>query len=184
MKLDIAIKFKSGYEAITKKDTKAKKENNDCVVRAVMNAFEVSYNVAHKFCETKFNREANKGVNGYGNMMRVVDGDILAPNKKKVVYIGSHPKAGGRKTLLNPLYPIIEKKINDKGEEVKESTFAGYTIGKFIQQHQKGTFFITVAGHALCVKDGIMLDNDHYNDDLLNIQKRDQRRCKHIFQVK
>ena len=184
MKLDIAIKFKSGYAAVTDKDTKAKKETNDCVVRAVMNAFEVSYNEAHKFCQSEFKRKSGKGCSGYGNMIQVVDGKIPALNSKTVKYIGSHPKAGGRETLRNPLYPIIEKSINDRGIEVKTQTFAGYTIGKFIQQHQKGTFFITVAGHALCVKDGVMLDNENHNDDLLNIQKRDQRRCKHIFQVK
>ena len=77
MKLDIAIKFKSGYAAVTDKDTKAKKENNDCVVRAVMNAFEVSYNEAHKFCEKEFKRKSKKGCSGYCNMIRVVDGDLL-----------------------------------------------------------------------------------------------------------
>ena len=184
MKLDIAIKFKSGYAAVTDKDTKAKKENNDCVVRAVMNAFEVSYNEAHKFCEKEFKRKSKKGCSGYGNMIQVVDGETPSLNSKTVKYIGSHPKAGGRETLLNPLYPIIKKTLDLDGHEVKTSTFAGYTIGKFIQQHQKGTFFITVAGHALCVKDGVMLDNDNHNDDLLAKQKRDQRRCKHIFQVK
>jgi len=185
MKLDIAIKFKSGYEAITEKDTKAKKEKNDCVVRALMNAFDISYNEAHKIAERDFNRVSRKGTQGtYNTLMRMVDGDVETPNKKKIKYIGSHPKANGKTTLRNPLYPIIEKKINDEGEEVKESTFAGYTIGKFIQQKQKGTFLVLVAGHALAVKDGIMIDNTNYNDDLLNIQRRDQRRCQHIFQVK
>jgi hypothetical protein len=86
--------------------------------------------------------------------------------------------------LLNPLYPIIKKELDESGEEVKVSTFAGYTIGKFIQQHQTGTFLVLVAGHALAVQDGVMIDNGNYNDDLLILQRRDQRRCQHIFQVK
>lgn len=185
MKLDIKIKFQNGYEAITKKDNKADGEKNDCVVRALMNAFEISYNEAHRIAENVFGRERLKGTQGtYLTLMKMVDGDIETPNKKKIEYIGSHPKAGGKKTLLNPLYPIIKKEIDDEGEEVKVSTFAGYTIGKFIQQKQKGTFFVLVAGHALAVRDGIMIDNSNYNDDLLIMQRRDQRRCQHIFQVK
>ena len=185
MKLDITIKFQNGYEAITKKDNKANGEKNDCVVRALMNAFDISYNEAHSITEKVFGRQRLKGTQGtYNTLMRMVDGDIETPNKKKIKYIGSHPKAGGKTTLRNPLYPIIEKKINDEGEEVKESTFAGYTIGKFIQQKQKGTFLVLVAGHALAVRDGIMIDNGNYNDDLLIMQRRDQRRCQHIFQVK
>ena len=39
MKLDIKINFKNGYDAITDNDTKADGERNDCVVRALMNAF-------------------------------------------------------------------------------------------------------------------------------------------------
>tara|TARA_B100000900_G_scaffold64677_1_gene49932 strand:- start:90 stop:671 length:582 start_codon:yes stop_codon:yes gene_type:complete len=185
MKLDIKIKFQNGYDAITKKDNKADGEKNDCVVRALMNAFEISYNKAHKIAEQDFGRQKGKGTQGtYNTLMRMVDGDIDTPNFKEIKYIGSHPKAGGKKTLRNPLYPIVEKKFNDEGEEVKESTFAGYTIGKFIQQKQKGTFIVLVAGHALAVKDGVMIDNGNYNDDLLIMQRRDQRRCQHIFQVK
>jgi len=185
MKLDITIKFQNGYDAITKKDTKAKGENNDCVVRALMNAFDISYNEAHSITEKVFGREKGKGTRGtYNTLMKMVEGEIETPNKKKIKYIGSHPKAGGKTTLRNPLYPIIEKKINDDGDEVKESTFAGYTIGKFIQQKQKGTFLVLVAKHALAVRDGVMIDNGNYNDDLLMLQRRDQRRCKHIFQVK
>jgi len=186
MKLDIAIKFKSGYESITKKDTKAKGENNDCMVRAMMNAFEISYNEAHDIAKNECGRVKGKGTPiAYRTMLNMADGKIETPNKKKIKYIGSHPRMGHKKcTLRNPLYPIIEKTRDHDGDEVKTSTFAGYTIGKFIQQHQKGTFLVLVAGHALAVKDGVMLDNDNYNDDLLALQKRDQRRCNYIFQVK
>ncbi len=150
-----------------------------------MNEFDVSYNEGNSITEKVFGRERLKGTQGtYNTLMKMVDGEIETPNKKKIKYIGSHPKAGGKTTLRNPLYPIIEKKINDEGEEVKESTFAGYTIGKFIQQKQKGIFLVLVAKHALAVRDGIMIDNINYNDDLLMLQRRDQRRCQHIFQVK
>lgn len=185
MKLDITINFKNGYDAITDKDTKADKERNDCVVRALMNAFEISYNESHKIAERDFNRVSRTGTRGtYATLIKMTEGTVATPNSKQIEYIGSHPKAAGQKTLLNPLYPIIKKELDESGEEVKVSTFAGYTIGKFIQQHQTGTFLVLVAGHALAVRDGVMLDNPNYNDDLLILQRRDQRRCQHIFQVK
>jgi|TARA_R100000234_G_C4924294_1_gene145595 hypothetical protein len=190
MKLDITINFKNGYSAITDADNRAKGEKGDCVVRAVMNAFEIPYNGAHRFVANKFNRKRRKGVSGTAmKFMSMVNNEIANLNGKKVVHLGSHPKhhrsyKGKTKILLNKQYPIIKKSIDESGELVIENTFAGFTVGKFIQQHQKGTFLILVAGHALAVKDGVMLDNGNHNDDLLRLQRRDQRRCQEIFQIK
>ena len=112
MKLDIKINFKNGYDAITDKDTRAEKERNDCVVRALMNAFEISYNAAHKVAERDFNRVRRQGTQGtYLTLLKMVDGELTAPNSKQVEYLGSHPKAGGRKTLLNPLYPTWTRNL-------------------------------------------------------------------------
>jgi len=190
MKLDITINFKNGYSAITKADKRSKGEKGDCVVRAVMNAFEIPYNGAHRFVANKFNRKRRKGVTGTASkLMSMVNNEIANLNGKKIVHIGSHPDhgrsyKGKTKILLNKQYPIIKKSFDESGEEVKENTFAGFTVGKFIQQHQKGTFLILVAKHALAVKDGVMLDNGDHNDDLLRLQRRDQRRCQEIFQIK
>jgi hypothetical protein len=186
MKLDVTINFKNGYEAITKADTKAKGEKGDCVVRAVMNAFEIPYNGAHKFVAKQFDRQHRKGVKGTASkLMRMVDQKIPNLNGKTIEHIGSHPKSGrcGNNILLNMQYPIYKETIVD-GELIKEKTYAGYTVGKFIQQHQTGTFLILVSKHALTIKDGVMLDNVNHNDDLLIKQRRDQRRCEEIFQVK
>ena len=102
-------------------------------------------------------------------------------NGKTTKYIGSHPKAcvkgpegnayGTYIKLTNPLYPL------GKGE------YAGYTLGKFRLQYTKGTYIILVRGHALCVKDGAIVDNPSENDRLFRMTNRDQRRALHIFQV-
>ena len=85
MKLDIAIKFQNGFEAITKKDNKADGEKNDCVVRALMNAFDISYNKAHSIAEKVFGRERLKGTQGtYLTLMKMAEGEIETPNKKKI----------------------------------------------------------------------------------------------------
>ena len=52
--------FKSGYE-IANGSLIAKSEKNDCVVRACANAFSITYDVAHKFVASEFNRKARRG---------------------------------------------------------------------------------------------------------------------------
>ena len=34
----------------------------------------------------------------------------------------------------------------------------GMTIGRFCKEYTKGTFYVKVRGHALCIKDGVMMD--------------------------
>ena len=55
--------FKNGYD-VTVGSSLALNEKNDCAVRAFANAFNISYDVAHKFAEDKFARKAKKGVKG------------------------------------------------------------------------------------------------------------------------
>ena len=52
--------FKNGYE-VSNGSLIAKGEKNDCVVRACANAFNISYDVAHKFVAVEFKRKARKG---------------------------------------------------------------------------------------------------------------------------
>jgi len=194
MKLSIPIKFKNGYEAITKLDKKAKGEKNDCAVRAFMNGFDISYDEAHSLIESEFNRKKGKGTFNCANTMREVftDKDALryeenkklpakVVNGRKLVFLGNNPLVSNRNILLNKSYP---KKVYDEETGTYKKEYAGYTVGKFIQQHQFGTYIILVAKHALAVKNGVLIDNINHDDDLLKNQLRDQRRCMQIFKVK
>ena len=188
------LKFINNTEALKKTDKKYKDETNDCVVYAYMNAFDISYDKAHAHVEKKYGRKKGKGtfntVNGLAEMggMKLVfskntdsDCDTSYLNGKTTKYIGSHPKAcvkgpegnayGTYINLTNPLYPL------GKGE------YAGYTVGKFRLQYTKGTYIILIRGHALCVKDGAIVDNACENDRLFRMTNRDQRRALHIFEV-
>ena len=44
-------------------DLLAKNEKNDCVVRSIASACNVSYRTAHTFCKEKFNRVDKRGTN-------------------------------------------------------------------------------------------------------------------------
>ena len=52
--------FKNGYE-VSNGSLLAKSEKNDCLVRAFANAFNVTYDIAHKFTAEKFERKFRKG---------------------------------------------------------------------------------------------------------------------------
>ena len=177
-KVDFAMKFVCGKAGITAADVKAKGENNDCVVRAVMNAFEVSYDTAHEFVASRFNRQVGQGTKGailgFKNMSN--DDEVLG---KKVISLGKFSEepltpAEAKKAgvLLNPKYP--------KGG----GRFASFTVGKFLAQHPKGSFLIIVAKHALTIRGGKVYDNINEMDKLFLKSGRDQRKCQAIFQIK
>ena len=63
-KVDFKMKFVVGSAAIQDTDVKAKGETNDCFVRAVMNACQVSYDAAHELVATEFGRLPRKGTKG------------------------------------------------------------------------------------------------------------------------
>ena len=126
----------------------AKKENNDCVVRAFMMALDLPYDKAHKFVADKFKR-----VNRKGTYTQMYMENILGRHKNgyKMNLMGYHPKYafGKRKKLVNPKY--------------KKET--GYTVKSFMEQHPVGRYFIIVNGHALALVDGVLYGNsgEQYN---------------------
>ena len=176
-KVDFAMKFVCGKAAITDADVKAKGESNDCVVRAVMNAFEVSYDTAHEFVASKFNRQPGKGTKGAILGFKTMSNDDAVLGKK-IISLGkfseepltpAEAKAAG--VLLNPKYP--------KGG----GRFASFTVGKFLAQNPKGSFLIIVAKHALAIRNGKVFDNINEMDKLFLKSGRDQRKCQAIFQI-
>ena len=179
-----AVKFISGYAAVSRSShTLSKGEANDCVVRAFMNATESSYDEAHRFVAATFNRKPKQGTRAFASTMQhLADSGTTLPQAKRLEFLGKHPQVIGvdsarpeqaesLQILINPKYP--------KGE----GRFAGYTVGKFYQQHPTGTYILQVHGHALCVRDGVIYDNPGYNDRLLKTTARDQRKVQYAFRV-
>ena len=126
----------------------AKKETNDCVVRAFMMALDLPYDKAHKFVADKFKRENRKGTYTSAHLNNVI-GRIK--NGYRMTLMGYHPKYafGSRKKLVNPKY----------------SKETGYTVKSFMEQHPTGRYFIIVKGHALALVDGVLYGNssEQYN---------------------
>jgi len=135
--------FKSGYE-VSKGSLLAKGEKNDCVVRAIANAFNISYDIAHEFTAKEFKRKARKGT--------------------KAVY--STFKALGEvsfELFKDSLFPVTkEYKLNCVNKPINcDYTHkpVSFTVKTFCAKYCRGTFIVLVNKHALVVKNGIVIDN-------------------------
>ena len=175
-----ALKFRSGYAAITEADVVAKGEQNDCVVRAFMNAAQITYTAAHRIVADTFNRKPGRGTVGTIGILRqrIDAGDIVIPGRR-IEFLGSNmsgvaftkQQAAERQRLINPKYP--------KGN----GTFAAFTVGKFLAQHTTGAYIVIVKGHALAIRDGLMFENANELDHLFVTTGRDQRRVVAAFKI-
>ena len=136
--------FKSGYE-IANGSLIAKGEKNDCVVRACANAFNITYDVAHKFVASEFNRKARRGTkkvfntfSTLGNVAFDLFQDTLFPVTKEY----------NLKCVNKPVNAsYTHKRVN-------------YTVKTFCARFNKGTYIVLVYKHALVIKGGVVVDND------------------------
>ncbi len=146
--------FKNGYQVSGSSEI-AKGEKNDCVVRAIANACDVNYEQAHKYCVETFDRKKGKGTQLFTTLLKT-NTEMVFDNvgqlnlfqdgvKRTVKHIGDMPKLGGK--LKNPKY--------------KHKPVA-YTVKEFAQRFNKGNYIISVAKHALAIKDGVVVDNGNY----------------------
>ena len=146
--------FKSGYEVSSKSEI-ARSEKNDCVVRAIANAFKVNYDMAHVFVKENFDRKDGKGTQATNSTLKQLAknpiqldpaGQLDLFNADKTVvnikHIGDMPKKGGK--LINRAY---------KHKEV------AYTVKAFAQKFKTGTYILMVHKHALAIVNGVVIDN-------------------------
>ena len=141
--------FTNGYN-VSNGSTLAAGEKNDCSVRAVANAFNVCYDVAHEFAATVLKRKARKGAKDmYMNLIKAKNvtfdlfSDTLFPETKTY-------KLSGVSSPINPAY--THKKVK-------------YTVKTFCASHNEGTYIVLVKEHALVIKNGIVIDNSNYQFD-------------------
>ena len=129
---------------VTKGSTLAAGEKNDCAVRAMANAYNITYDVAHAFTSKEFKRKARRGtqamfstLQSLGSVTFDLFSNTLFPEKKEY-----------------NLVPV-DAPINTDYTHKK----VAYTVKTFCAKFSKGTFIVLVNKLALCVKDGIVIDN-------------------------
>lgn len=121
----------------------AKKENNDCFVRALAVAAEVDYDTAHQVAKETFKREDRKGTMG-----AMITAAFLKAEK------------AGMQVGKNLIAVTVLGKTHTKNKYklYGDVVWRQKTLKSFIESHQKGTFIVTVAKHALTVKNGELMD--------------------------
>ena len=143
--------FKNGYD-VTVGSSLAVNEKNDCAVRAFANAFNISYDVAHKFAEDKFARKAKKGVKGM----------FITLSKLGFATFDLFQNSLFPETRTYGIHPIARSK-NGKVVNTKYThKEVNHTVKTFCVKFNKGTFIVMVAKHALVIKDSIVIDNPNY----------------------
>ena len=138
--------FKNGYD-VTLGSSLAKNEKNDCSVRALANAFNVTYDVAHLFAATKLERKARKGLKGMYSALNAL-GEVTFELFSNTLFPETKTyKLAGKLKPRNPDY--THKPVQ-------------FTVKTFCAKFNKGTYILIVNKHALCVKEGIVIDNPNY----------------------
>ena len=118
--------FQNGYN-VSNGSLLAKGEKNDCIVRAIANAFNVCYDTAHGFAADVLKRKARRGTtNTYVNLVgaKKVTFDLfsntLFPETKTFKLSGKeapiNPKYTHKKVKYTVLVKVCHEKILKNGE--------------------------------------------------------------------
>ena len=144
--------FKNGYD-VTMGSSLAINEKNDCAVRAFANAFQITYDTAHKFAEEVFKRKPKKGTKSVFPILSKLGfaqfdmfADSLFPETRTY---SIHPIARNNKRIGIVNTDYTHKVVN-------------HTVKTFCSKFNKGTYILTVNKHALTIKDGVVIDNPNY----------------------
>lgn len=119
------------------KSTIARGENNDCTVYAFATAFDVPYDEAHKVLATRFDRKPRKGPKCW---------TLVKGLSNKFIYAGKKIAA------------VLERPITfytNRGELFVRRM----SLGTFAKTYTQGSYYVLISGHALAVKDGVVMDN-------------------------
>ena len=143
--------FTNGYD-VAKGSMLAAGEKNDCAVRAFANAFQITYDTAHKFAEEVFNRKPRRGVKG------------MFPKLAKLGFAQFDMFADSLfpETRVYSIHPLTRSKSGKVVNHAYKHKEVSHTVKTFCAEFNKGTFIVMVAKHALVIKDGIVIDNPNY----------------------
>ena len=126
----------------------AKKETNDCVVKAFMIALNISYDQAHAYIKDKMKRIDLKGTYTSAYAKNIVN---TTKNGKKITFIGTHPSRAFMSDSISGTKKILANK------QYKKPT--GYTLKSFMENNPVGSFVLIVQGHAVAVVNGVLFGN-------------------------
>ena len=144
------IKTSSSSWIIGYSDSKiAKAETNDCVVRSFASAFKVTYDEAHQFVTSKFNRKPRKGTGRFVTIMN---------------NMSSHSTNLFGKTLRR----LGDGNTRNSMTYKEGSRMRNMTTFQFLKKYPKGTYMVMVSGHAFTISNGVVIGN---HEDVLKTKR-------------
>ena len=150
----VSIKF-ANDAIIGYSDSKiAQSETNDCFVRTVAAALEVSYDDAHAYVAKEYGRKNRRGT------YRVV----LTLSKKQEI-LGRRIEQLGEEGKYR-LGKRLIMRYKCYGEIVEREM----TFKSFVKKYPEGTYVMLVKNHAFCLKDGVVVGGNY--SDATALRKR------------
>ena len=132
------------HDHYNKESAIAAADTKNCTVYALAAAFEVPYDKAHAAMAPY--RKHGVGVTTLSLIQMLTN---LVLSGKKVVQRIDHPTT---------LYASYDPKLKHTWEYGKK-VYRKMTVATFAKVYNNGTYYILVRGHALVVKDGVVVDN-------------------------
>lgn len=120
----------------------AKSENRDCVVRAIAASFEIAYDTAHEFCKDIFHRNNRCGT-------------------ANTIYKFSKFLKETKNWAFSKEVTILDDNFVWYGDTKRRMTLL-----TFVKNNSKGNYLIIVRGHALALKDGVLVGNSNEHKHL------------------
>lgn len=139
-----------------KESNKAKRENNDCVVRAIASAADMDYDTAHEYVKKTFKRKDGKGTYDFQYNMNMMSKNGEKINNKSI-------------EIITEEHNTMCYYVTVKGVKKLRQT----TTGSFIKKYPKGNFIIVVNRHAFAIKDGVIIGRSYDGKQLK----------KHVYNV-
>ena len=136
------MQVKSSKELLKPGSVIAQSEDNDCFVYAFATAFDLDYDTSHGICRREFGRRDKKGVSSI-KIDKVLE-DMMLGRREGI----------NERKVANIITPTNTYKV--KGELITRKA----KVSSFTKKYPKGTYLIITRGHAVTVKDGVLLDNN------------------------
>lgn len=154
-------------------------EFNDCTVRALASAFDISYKRAHTYLAKKYNRKNGEGVL-FASILETMMGKRRKINGQRVkeiykTHVHNRIKrnitiTGGKltKSFTKRALRACDLKVNELTMKLAHQK-SYLTVNSFMKKKLKGTYIIIVKGHTFTIKDGVIFGN---NIDAVKTGKR------------
>ena len=155
----------------------AKGETDDCVVRAFATVTESTYDEAHKFVKRVFQRQNRKATFHFDSVMKTRVGlKTLGMRYKRMTNHTETTYIKKRKVLnSNWEYKIKPTEVTVSSDYMPLITTYGKTrlnkmsVGSFIKEYPKGSYLMSISGHAFAIIDGVVIGN---NEDSRRLRAR------------